>query len=196
MKIPIKQKTVSTIFIIVILFFSGTLVGTTNLFFGSNLAPEQEQGMAIAESTQESGSARNIDDVGIFSLSDIDKDQLNLDHYPGTVVHMNVTVKNYGTNKIVTPFEIVLTISDGTTQPPSYHYQENKTFPTCVGLTEIGANQSINVSWNWTPPLKMPHGCQKNFTDSDISFIAFFTTMLEGDSGSNNNQKWINSPND
>ncbi|WP_455393183.1 hypothetical protein [[Eubacterium] cellulosolvens] len=203
MKTPINHKVVSTVFIVVVLLFSGIFVGTFNFNTGSEVS-ENVRTAAGADTVSTSApentanqpartraSTRNIDDVGIWSISDIDKDQFNLDHYPGTDVHMNVTVKNYGTNKIIIPFEIVLTVSDGTTQPPSYHYQENKTFPTCIGLTEIGANQSLNISWNWTPPLHMPHGCQKNFTEGDISFTAYFTTMLEGDTGSNNNQKWI-----
>jgi hypothetical protein len=187
------------------LLFSGVFVFTMNTnsfeYIDENQNQEVSHESEVSElfgdtdvpetNPQSRGSSRAGPDVGILSISDIEKDILNTDHYPGTVVHLNITVRNYAQTKVVSPFEIVLTISDGTNMPPSYHFQENKTFPTVLGLTEMAANRSYNISWNWTPPLKMPHGCQKNFSEEDITFTAYFTTMMEGDIGSNNNQQWI-----
>ena len=215
MAIPFDRKAVSTIFIINILLFSGMFGVGFNLFSNSTESDDQtvapglkneleftdeiedpvvthDQEQAKPEALSSRGTPRTDYDVGIVSISDIDKDELKIDHYPGTVAHMNVTVKNYGDTDITTPFEILLTISDGNTRPPGYHFQDNKTFPTCLGLSKIAANESRNISWNWTVPLKMPDGCEKNFSESSITFTAFFTTLMENDVGSNNNQEWIN----
>lgn len=184
---PHIKKMMTAILIISCLIFSAVLgaIGEPQ----STSTSDNDQGPQESSSPR-SGSARAAIDVGIESISDIDEENY-LDHYPGTVVHMNVTVKNYGTNDVDTPFDILLTISDGSSHPPSYHYQENRTLPHCLNISVLKANTSYNISWNWTPPLKMPDGSEFNFSETDIVFLAKFTTLLDGDEGSNNNQKWI-----
>ena len=205
---PIDQKAFSTVFIISILLFSGIFGAIWNSFSeleaieGSATRIESGQDLHLQEidecqkadeqsTTHTRGESRTIDDVGVVSMSDIEKDVLNVDHYPGTVVHMNITVKNFGTNAITTPFELLMTISDGTTEPPSYHFQENQTLPACLGTTVMQPETPYNLTWNWTTPLKMPHGCNENFSISDVRFWIYFTTLLEGDENSSNNQKWM-----
>ncbi len=158
---------------------------------------ERQEQMATHEPVEEVGdgqrsrtTARDIMDVGIESISDIDAENY-IAHYPGTTVHMNLTLRNYGDVDISTPFDVLLTISDGTTRGPSYHYQENRTYPAALNLPALLANTSYNISWNWTTPLSMPHGCEKNFSLGDVVFVACFTTLLERDMNSNNNQNCI-----
>jgi hypothetical protein len=140
--------------------------------------------------TNTRGSARVDPDVGIISISDIDAENF-IDHYPGKVVHFNITLRNFGTSDLYTPFDIILTVSDGTSAGPGYHHFDNKTIPEALGRTHLKAETNYNLSWNWTPPLSMPHGSQKNFSVSDIQFKVCFTTLLEGDKNSNNNQMCI-----
>jgi hypothetical protein len=142
------------------------------------------------DSASTRGSARLDPDVGIIGISDIDAENF-IDHYPGKVVHFNITLYNFGTTDLYTPFDVIMTISDGTTANPGYHYFDNRTFPEVIGKSFLKGEQKFNLSWNWTPPLSMPHGSQKNFSVSDIQFKVCFTTLLEGDKNSNNNQMCI-----
>jgi uncharacterized membrane protein len=214
MKISLDQKALSTIFVVCILIVSGVLGFLLKIESSSDTAKEQESvlenydenenngaldnaqktegSLELEEERKTSGrSARAAVDVGVVSISDIDKDELNLDHYPGTVVHLNVTIKNFGSNDITEPFQILFTISDNPARPPSWSEQFNRTLPDYWNVPSLKSNQSRNMSWNWSTPLNMEEGSLHNFSDSGVEFIAFFTTLLEGDLGSNNNQKSI-----
>ncbi len=196
-----KNKVLPIVFIIGILMISVLFVYSTNpisndinIVDNNKLGTEDIKQISVADETVSDssytrGSTREHPDVGIISAEDIDAVKF-IDHYPGKVVHFNVTLRNFG-NDLYTEFDIILTISDGTTQPPSYHYFDNKTVPDCLNREFLKGNTSYNISWNWTPPLSMPHGCQKNFSVGDVTFKACFTTLLEVDKNSNNNQNCI-----
>ena len=214
MKMSLDQKALSTIFVVCILLVTGVLGFLLNLGSSFDITDEQEKvvknndelennealdnaqktevGLELEEGSKtDSRGARAAVDVGVVSISDIDSDQFNLDHYPGTVVHLNVTVKNYGSSDITEPFQILFTISDNPSRPPSWSEQFNRTLPNYWNVPSLKSNQSRNMSWNWTTPLNMPEGSVHNYSESGVEFIAFFTTLLEGDQGSNNNQKSI-----
>ena len=152
---------------------------------------EAVQKLENTKTAQTRGTSRVNNDVGIENIVDIDKTIFNLDHYPGNVVHLSVTVKNFGENDINKPFQIVMTISDSATIQP-YYFIENKTLPACLGISVLKANTSYNLTWNWTAPTPEERaGSENNFLDKDVTFTVFFTTMLVDDLNAGNNQKWI-----
>jgi uncharacterized membrane protein len=194
----LTKKILITFSIIGILIFSGILGAFFNQGlenYNDNDTELGEQAISPAiETTEESGTradARAFKDVGVVSISDIDAENF-IDHFPGKPVHMNVTVRNFGDGDITTPFEILMTVSDGSSRYPSYFYQENLTLPSALNrVVMTNRTQGYNLTWNWTPPLSMPHGAEFNLSQSDVTFKVCFTTLMEGDQNSVNNQNCI-----
>lgn len=190
-----KDNLIKTLFITTILIFSG-IVGVVGIFEVDNRSDNynyNQESIATSDLPDMAhngarGNPRATVDVGVVGVSDIDAVNF-IDHFPGKVVHMNVSIQNFGDSDITEPFDILMTVSDGSSRYPSYTYQENKTIPYALGKSVLKANAPHqNLSWNWTPPLSMPHGAEFNFSISDISFRVCFTTLLEGDQNSVNNQ--------
>jgi uncharacterized membrane protein len=137
-------------------------------------------------------TSRSINDVGIEHIWDIEHDILGIDHPSGGIVHFNVSVRNYGDIDIVTPFKIILNITDDGS--PQYLFEENKSFPTCIGLAVMKAQTAYNVSWSWESPTpdKMPPGSQNDLSKNDVTFTATFNTEFNDDPNTINDQKSIN----
>ena len=153
--------------------------------------PDQEYELErLCSNTRRSlGTPRPDNDVGIEYIWDIENEILDQDHLPGQVVHLNGTVRNFGDNDISTPFIIIFNISDD--GYPQYYYEDNMTFPTCIGLLIFKAKTSYNVTWNWTAPKpnEMPPGSKNDFSTSDVTFTLNIATTLNGDTNLTNDQK-------
>ena len=181
MTVPLSRNLiVITLILILSLSFSSLLTNSTNDLNKTNFSNET---IIISHST------RTSSDVGIDAIWELQPDPLNFYHYPGAVVYMNVTVRNYGDTDISTPFTISFNISDN--GYPEYFNESSKIFPACIGLTSMKAETSYNVSWNWTAPKpnEMPPGSNNDLTKNDVTFTSWFKTDLAGDPNSVNNKK-------
>jgi uncharacterized membrane protein len=125
-------------------------------------------------------------DVGIDGVGDVTA-ITNPEHFPGQPITLNCTVREYLNTSVSQPFTVLFTIDDNVPDIPGYHYQDNQTVQPWM----LPPGQTINLTWNWTPPLHAPPGSSWNFSDGDHKFTAIFTTIYDGDSNSANNQKML-----
>jgi uncharacterized membrane protein len=126
-------------------------------------------------------------DVGIEEIIDLDA-MNSMEHYPGKIVHLKVIIKNFGEGSITTPFDLVITVSNGSESYPNYFFQEVLNLPNHLKISELMPNSSYELFWNWTSPITMPEGSKYNFSDGPIMFRFCFTTVLPNDQVSSNNQ--------
>ncbi|MCK5561894.1 MAG: hypothetical protein KAJ51_14945, partial [Thermoplasmata archaeon] len=122
-------------------------------------------------------------DVGIENVSDITA-KTYPDHYPGMPITLNCTVRNYLNNNIPEAFEFLFTIDDNVPDIPGYHYQATQTLYPWM-LPPLG---TIDLTWNWTPPLHAPPDSSWDFSEGDHTFTTIFTTIYDGDTNTDNNQ--------
>ncbi len=126
-------------------------------------------------------------DVGITDVIDLDAMNL-LEHYPGRTVHLKVTIMNFGEVSVDTPFDVLMTVSNGSESYPNYFFQDILTLPDHLKIAALEPNSSYDIYWNWSSPIAMPDGAKYNFSDGPIIFRFCFTTLLSNDQVSSNNQ--------
>jgi predicted transcriptional regulator/uncharacterized membrane protein len=138
-----------------------------------------------AERTDE--SIRTNVDVGIEKVFDVTA-QTYPEHYPWMPIKINSTVGEFLNNPISQSFEVLFTIDDNVDDVPGYHYQSNQT----IIPTQLSAGGTVDLFWNWTPPLNAPPGSSWNYSNGHHNFTAIITTVYDGDINSSNNQMKLN----
>lgn len=138
----------------------------------------------LATPTQDDTRAARVDvDVGIDGVGDV-TGTTKPEHFPGQPITLNCTVRNYLNETIPQAFEVVFTINDNVPDIPGYNYKDNQTVYPWM-LPKLG---TVNLTWNWTPPLHAPPGGSWNFSEGDHTFTANFFAIYDGDINSANTQ--------